>query len=223
VLVAFSPSTSVQVTPGLTINVWYSDEHAMTLGIRQVNVKTAAGTTTTNYPITALPASPSTVFNPQLGATALTGDQAGTDTSMCTNAALACARPIYPALFLTDTTANASSMAGDWQAGGIPFGPTAIYGTWKAAVRTVDNTRTPAVVTVTPDADPPTNDQNLGAGIPVPTGIQSEGYMTLVRWDVSSLGLKSGHSYRLQFMVHDGDQNKSGGDVGENCVDLTVP
>jgi hypothetical protein len=28
------------------------------------------------------------------------------------------------------------------------------------------------------------------------------------------------HTYRLQFLVHDGDQNKTGGDVGQACVVL---
>ena len=44
--------------------------------------------------------------------------------------------------------------AGDWQQGGAPISPNAIFGSWKAAVRTVDNTKTPGVVTITPDADP---------------------------------------------------------------------
>ena len=32
--------------------------------------------------------------------------------------------------------------------------------------------------------------------------------------------LTQGHSYRIQVMVHDGDQNKVGGDSGEACVDF---
>jgi len=35
--------------------------------------------------------------------------------------------------------------------------------------------------------------------------------------------LQPGHSYRLEFMIHDGDQNKTGGDSGENCVNLRIP
>ena len=27
----------------------------------------------------------------------------------------------------------------------------------------------------------------------------------------------------IQFMVHDGDQNKTGGDVGQLCVNVNVP
>jgi hypothetical protein len=30
--------------------------------------------------------------------------------------------------------------------------------------------------------------------------------------------LKDGHVYRFQFIVHDGDQNKAGGDCGEGCA-----
>jgi hypothetical protein len=223
VLVAFSPQTTVQVTPGLTVNVWYSDEHAMTLGVRQVSVITSSGTTTTNYPISSLSGNPGVQGNPQVGSTALTGDVAGVDTSTCTGVADSCSRPMWPSLFVTDITANASSRAGDWQSGGIPLSPSAIYGTWKGAVRTVDKTQNPPRISVIPDADPAPNNWNLGSGIPTPPGVFSEGFTTLVSWNVAALGLQSGHSYRLQFMVHDGDQHYTGGDVGENCVNLTVP
>ena len=36
----------------------------------------------------------------------------------------------------------------------------------------------------------------------------------------ASLNLIPGHLYRLYFMVHDGDQNHTGGDVGQDCVYL---
>jgi hypothetical protein len=45
----------------------------------------------------------------------------------------------------------------------------------------------------------------------------NQGYGAEVRWDLTQLGLIPGHSYRVYFMVHDGDQNKSGGDVGNAC------
>src|SRR5437868_7720905 len=48
------PSTHCGLTP-TSIKLWYNDEHAMTLGIRRVNVKTASGTVSTDYPITAYP------------------------------------------------------------------------------------------------------------------------------------------------------------------------
>src|SRR5436190_23925804 len=51
-LSAFSPASGGATTigGGQTIKVWYTDEHALTLGIRAVTVKTAGGVTTTNYP-----------------------------------------------------------------------------------------------------------------------------------------------------------------------------
>jgi hypothetical protein len=40
-------------------------------------------------------------------------------------------------------------------------------------------------------------------------------------WNISSIpGYDASHSYRAQFMVHDGDQNKTGGDVGQACVNI---
>jgi hypothetical protein len=61
------------------------------------------------------------------------------------------------------------------------------------------------------------NKWNLGSGSdPVPslTKTCTEGYGTELLFEV---GLISGHSYRLQVIVHDGDQNK-GGDSGEGCA-----
>ncbi len=40
---------------------------------------------------------------------------------------------------------------------------------------------------------------------------------------IANHGLQPGHTYRLQFMVHDGDQNKTGGDVGQACVNVDIP
>jgi hypothetical protein len=99
-----------------------------------------------------------------------------------------------------------------------------VFGTWKAAVRTVDKTVSPATVVVTPDADPAKNNWNLGDGSDAPpAGLTNQGYGTEVRWNVSSLHLQAGHLYRFQFMVHDGDQNKTGGDSGEACINVRVP
>ena len=66
--------------------------------------------------------------------------------------------------------------------------------------------------------DPAT--QYQWTGIPTPTGgfPNSDGYGAEVVWTVDSLGFQSGHTYRVQIMVHDGDQNGSGGDVGEGCA-----
>ncbi|MGH2936337.1 MAG: pilus assembly protein TadG-related protein [Gaiellaceae bacterium] len=214
VLRAFAPA--VATGAGDTIKVWYNDEHALTLGVRQVVVKTTTGTTTTNFPVAALPADPGSAANPAVGSTTQTGDLAGTDTT---------GRPMYPALFVTDITANPSDTSGDWQFGGVGLAPTAIFGTWKGAVVTVDKTKSPATRAVTPDADPRRkNNWSLGTGSDTPpAGLSNEGFGAEAVWSVGSLGLKSGHYYRMEFMVHDGDQNKSGGDAGEACNTVLMP
>jgi hypothetical protein len=192
--------------PSGIVRMFYNDEHALTLGVRSVVVKTAAGSTTTDFPVTALAANPGSAVSPKTGTNELVGDNSGLDQSL---------RPMWPALYLTDITSNAQSRAGDWQQGGVPVNPNAVFGTWKAAVRTVDKTVTPAKVTITPDADPAKNNWSLADGDAAPAGLANEGYGAEARWNVT---LTPGHSYRLQVIVHDGDQNKVGGDSGEACV-----
>ena len=196
------------------IQLFYNDEHALTLGVRQINNNGII----TNYPVSPLTTDPDSAFNPATGATEAQG---GVDTSF---------RPMFPAIFVTDLSVapgNTNELAGDWQYGGTGQTPNFVSGTWKAAVRTV----TGSTVTVTPDMDPPSNDWNLGPGAdPVcsPTP-QNEGYGAEVRWDISQLHddhnmpLQPGHMYRLYFMVHDGDQNKTGGDSGQGCSYITIP
>lgn len=207
------------------IQLFYNDEHALTLGVRQVQVITAGGTTTTNYPISPLTMDPDSAFNPAVGSTIPAptppgppNDQSGTDTSD---------RPMFPAIFVTDTS-NPNPLAGDWQYGGTGTPPNFVSGTWKAAVKIVDHTKN--TVTVTPDMDPPVNNWILGPGSdPVPPGLTNQGYGAEVRWDISQLrdehgmALQGGHTYRLYFMIHDGDQNKSGGDSGQGCTYVTIP
>ena len=202
------------------IKVWYSDEHALTLGVRRVIVKSASGTKTTDYPITPTPASPTCVDKPLVGSTIASGDQAPNDV------ALGGGRPLFPALFYTDITTNTTSRSGDWQQGGMAYSPDKVCGTWKGAVRTVDNTKTPAIVTITPDVDPAKNGWNLGSGDAPLGGFSSMpkgGYGAEVVWNLNELGLIPGHSYRFQVMVHDGDQNKTGGDAGEKCFTIVMP
>jgi hypothetical protein len=222
--VVFNESEVVRaVQAGARLKVFYNDEHALTLGVRRVLVKTTTGTSTTDYPVTPLTTNPGGMLNPQVGATALDGDQAGTDASLCVGFPDRCDRPMFPALFITDITNNPSSTAGDWQLGGNPIRPSAVYGTWKAAVRLVDKTKNPPVVTVTPDADPAKNNWNVDGGDPAPPGLTNEGYGAEIVWDMDALGLIEGHVYRVQVVVHDGDQNKVGGDTGESCATVFVP
>jgi hypothetical protein len=120
---------------------------------------------------------------------------------------------MWPALFVTDITNDQNGVSGDWQWGGAAVNPTYVAGTWKGAVRTVDASG----ATITPDADPAKNDTNYGNSHTAPSGAiaKTEGYGAEVRWDIR---LEVGHNYRFQVMVHDGDQNKVGGDTGEACV-----
>jgi hypothetical protein len=137
---------------------------------------------------------------------------------------------MFPALFITDITTDPTSTSGDWQFDGTPIAPTAVYGAWKAAVRTVNYTRLVSsgpTITVTPGSDPARDDWNLGTGSDVPPGgfssLVNLGFGAEVTWSVDSLGLQSGHAYRVQVMVHDGDQHYTGGDAGEACMTVVVP
>jgi hypothetical protein len=202
-------------------DVWYTDEHALSLGVRQVNVVTASGTTPTLYQVAPLTTDPGSAVNPAVGSTAASGDQAGTDTS---------GRPITPTLYITDTTNNPSSLSGDWQYGGTGYLPNSLFGAWKGVVRTVNYTTATPTVTVTCDADPAKNGSNLGAGADAPpagVSIGGEGYSAEVRWNLNTLYnqgvLQAGHTYRFYVMVHDGDQNKSGGDAGQAAFNYTYP
>ena len=90
-----------------------------------------------------------------------------------------------------------------------------MFGTWKAATK--------SGTSIKPGADPAKNDWNLGTGAdPAPTTIKSEGYGTEASWSFDKLGLQSGHSYRIEFMVHDGDQSNTGGDAGEACLNVSI-
>jgi len=201
-----------------TFAVWYNDEHALALGVRQVNVKTGPRTTTTtDYALAALTSDPGSALNPAVGSTATTGDQAGTDTS---------GRPMAPSLFITDITNNPNNLSGDWQWGGSAIAPNAVFGTWKGFVKTVNANKSPAAATLTADADPATNGWNLGAGAdPVPAGLTNQGYGSELRWNLNDLYnqglLIPGHTYRFYVIVHDGDQNKAGGDSAQMAYNFT--
>jgi hypothetical protein len=194
-----------------TFDVWYTDEHALTLGVNQVTTTAANGTpTTTSYPITAMNGCPGCATNPAVGC------QGATDPS---------GRPLMPALYITDITSNPTSRAGDWQYGGTAIAPGAVFGAWKSCTETISST---GAVTLTVASNPAQNGTNLGPGADTPPpGLQSEGYTAEVRWNLSDLAkagvLLPGHNYRFYVMVHDGDQNKTGGDVGQAGYQLNNP
>jgi hypothetical protein len=154
------------------------------------------GCATASAPVSALSTDPAAVKYPQ------TGDQSCVDTM---------GRPLRPVLFVTDISNDPSCTAGDLQKGGTPYNPVAIFGSWKSALPGDGGVGTPA-------ADPQPNRWNLTSSADMPpAGVTtkcSEGYSAELRFEV---GLISGHSYRLQVIAHDGDQNK-GGDSGEACA-----
>jgi hypothetical protein len=228
---------------GVRVALFYNDEHALELGIRQNSVKTSTGTTVVGtYPVSPLTSNPSHVANPSVGSTDIDPgdadgiDQDGVDVALPitlqgkTGQGSQGGRPMFPALFVTDITTNTSDRSGDWQQGTlasrVAHPPDDVYGTWKSATRLVNKTTSPFTVTTAVDPDPAKNNWNLGAGSDTPAGglaaLKNEGYGAEASWNGSSLGLLSGHAYRLQFMDHDGDQNKSGGDAGEACVNIAI-
>jgi hypothetical protein len=62
---------------------------------------------------------------------------------------------------------------------------------------------------------------NVGpGGVNPPSSLHDFGFSTEIVWSIADLGLDPTHSYRIQVMVHDGDQNKTGGDVGQACFNV---
>jgi hypothetical protein len=154
------------------------------------------GCATPSFPVSPLSTDPDAVHYPQ------TGDPACVDTV---------GRPLRPVVFITDISIDPSCTAGDLQQGGPAYDPVAIFGSWKSATEDANHVGTPAT------ADPAANMWNLTSQAdPLPPGASTctAKYGTELRFEV---GLISGHSYRIQVIAHDGDQNK-GGDSGEACA-----
>jgi hypothetical protein len=192
--------------PGVA--AWYSDEHALLLGIEPPNV-------TDMYPTPEPPAiydaatKTARAHNPEVGSLTAT-DSKG--------------RPLFPSAWVTKITPpNQTGRQGDWQQqndNSKAQPPQDLFGTWKHATQTTD---------IGSQNDPPANNTfGPGADTP-PSGLKYEKFRTEVRWDLFSLKDQNGqaitahNAYRVEFMVHDGDQNKDGGDVGQACVNITIP
>ena len=206
------------------IRMWYNDEHAMLLGIRQVYLDLPKPATDifVNHAVALMVGNPSSAIGspgssrPQYvltGLESLVGDGGAADPS---------GRPVYPAVFVTDITTDATLRTGDWQQGGTAYRPNEVFGTWKAAVLNLKYSTTKLMSReFALDADPAKNHRNLGPGADLmPAGVPDEGFSSEVVWTLGGLGLNPSHNYRLQFMVHDGDQNKAGGDVGQACMNI---
>src|SRR5262249_60772655 len=80
-----------------------------------------------------------------------------------------------------------------------------------------------------PSAAPPAkNSWNLGPGADAaPAGLANEGYGAEIRWNLADLQARGvlipGHTYRFYVIVHDGDQNKVGGDAGQASFTYFYP
>ncbi len=216
----FSPSIAY---PGDSIKVWFADEKTPQVGVHQIRVNTPTGLVVKNYPVSPLNGVPSVAIPPLVGAGYSDPDPKwrGTDVYGI---------PIYPAMFITDITTDPNSKSGDWENGGTTaLPPHALFGTWTTTVKNVD-----AAGKVTLDvgpAAPSKNGWNLGPGSdPVPpyhVGNDDTDYGAEARWDVNTLVsqgyMQSGHTYRVEFIVHDGDATKEGGDVDERCGTVRIP
>jgi hypothetical protein len=236
--VAFNESTVLEGATLDTTNgyfeIWYSDEHALALGVNQVTVINSSGTTTTNYAVSPLTSDPGSVTNPQVGgayappATPVTVTPLALAASQAQGNTDVSGRPMPPTLYITDTTTNHANASGDWQYGGTPLLPNAVFGAWKSFSETINQTTATPAVTVAAAADPAANGWNLGAGADaVPAGLGNQGYGAEIRWNLADLQnagiLVPGHTYRFYVMVHDGDQNKSGGDAGQAVYNYSYP
>ena len=213
---AVSPSSGqVLSSPfGGSIKVWYSDRHALLLGIREVVVKDHRYRFVRDYPISEMTSNPGSAEGLRFGSTGTSGDQAGIDDRSL---------PFMPMLFITDITFDAGNRSGDWQQGGSGFLPQKIFGTWKAAVKKVEYAPRDVRTDFQCDEDPRRNGWNLGAGSDAPPiGTADKGFGTEIVWLTDNLGLMPGHTYRLQFIFHTGEQNNSGTNEGEGCTTLVV-
>jgi hypothetical protein len=226
--ISTTDGTSGNLSDG-TVNVFYSDEHALTIGqtgtpwvatyndpgttIKRID---DAGTNPTGQENLALetPAGVATAITPGvLDTGAPATDPYG--------------REVGPSLYLTDQGSNVNGTAnsGDWQqqTGPNTTAQRAKYagGTWKnngaANPLGSDGKEAKNGADLGPHSETFVNNISTSQGI--------EGYGAEVRWDVSTLlsggqPLKPGHTYRVQMMFHDGDHNA---DTGEACRNITIP
>ncbi len=178
ILYAFSPSCNETVsTANGLIKVWYTDEHALTMG-KNPGVSPWTNTRTIAYPNV--------------------GDKTARDSN---------GFPYYPSLFLTDITEDPTSTAGDAQNGGTGIAPSLVYGSWKALGESNPRDSNINFNTLPAAADPlasvPIQYINTNTG----SRGTEKGFQAEIIWKVSDLpALIPGRSYRAQFVIHDGDR-----------------
>lgn len=206
ILYAFNPLSNASVGVGGKLKVWYTDEHALSIG------KSGNGVTVT-----------SSVLAPEHASPIVVGDTTFRDCS--TTPGPACQPnqiplPVFPALFLIDLTVNPNATPTN-ALSTTPIPVNEVYGEWKEYAVAID----PKL--------PNPNGLNLGAGAdPFPSkptnpdpqaGTELE-YGAEMIWNVSSLGLTPNnppHNYLGVFVMHDGDANGGKSDIGVGCTTIS--
>jgi len=199
ILYAFEVSSSPASGNTPAIKVFYQDEWPLTLGkgnISQMKQQPADH-----------------VSNPNVG------DKTAKDSS---------GLPYFPAVYLTDVTTNKTDTSGDAEKGGIGNAPSDVYGNWYALQSGLFGGPPPMLGlsdgnqnNLGPGADPwPSHSNGPSGGFLFG---MAKGYADEIIWKLSDLKLRSqslqaGHTYRAEFIIHDGDRD---GDVGEGCVTFT--
>jgi len=135
--------------------------------------------------------------------------------------------PFAPSLFLTDITSNPNDKSGDVQNGGTPISPSDVYGEWGSRPAGRRISANPRVSGTTYYGTPgngckliPFHSLRPVGGDDWPNPIGGACGETEIVWKVSDLSVQSGHTYRAQFTLHDGDYE---GDLGEGCAVIKIP
>lgn len=126
--------------------------------------------------------------------------------------------PYFPALFLTDITTNSSNTDGDAEHGGTPHKPDEIWGGWKALGTYTEPPQNNSVLPSGADPFPATSNLKF-QNDKIAHGARGTSYGAEIIWNVDNLGLTSGHTYRAEFIVHDGDRD---GDIGQGCTTISL-
>lgn len=202
VLYAYTVDSSAASGNQLALKVFYTDEWPLTLGSGSVS------------PMTQMP---DHVANPNVG------DRSAKDSNNF---------PYFPAVFMSDVTNDANNKSGDAQNGGTPQSPGDVYGAWKALGGSDPLQKNNGNGTnVGPGADglpttpngPIYTDPSLSKD--ALKGTISEQYTAEIIWKIANLTyggqpLQSGHSYRAEVIIHDGDKD---GDIGIACAKIAIP
>lgn len=198
ILWATIPGADGSIGPGGSIRAFHSDEWPMTLG---------SGT------ISTLNGNPGHVVKP------VVGDINARDVD---------GFPYFPAIFLTDITSDPTSTAGDAPSPtAIGYPPSEVYGVWKVlgnnlGTKSCRDDSTQAFCNKLKTGDPngafPPTSSFLALKSPNEPFTSAE-----VIWNVNDLPagvLQTGHRYRVQIVVHDGDR---AGDLGVACTTIKIP